>query len=161
MKLADLRALPEGAPLIASTVQFRYSDPCVTYAGTTVPTGHRQVTFARVERSDGSMASVLPRQLRAVPFEEPFATARRDGLTGHTITIETADTATARHWIGIVEDWRQLIGRRCVVERHDGRLGKVCSIDGADGVSNDDIEAIADAVAYTYGARYVRTGAPR
>lgn len=159
MKLADLRALPEGAPLIASTVQFRYSDPCVTYAGTTTPTGHRQVTFARVERSDGSMASVLPRQLRAVPFEEPFATARRDGLTGHTITIETADTATARHWIGIVEDWRQLIGRRCVVERTDGHLGKVCAVEGVE--QADDIEAIADAVAYTYGARYVRTDAAR
>lgn len=156
MKLADLRALPMGAPLIANTAQFRYSDPCVTYAGTTVPTGHRQVTFARVERSDGSVASVLPRQLRAVPLEQPFVADHRDGLTGHTITIETADTATARHWIGIVPEWRQLIGRRAVVERQGGRLGKVVAIEGVEHA--DDVEAIADAAAYTYGARYVRAG---
>jgi hypothetical protein len=88
----------------------------------------------------------------------PVITAERGGLAGHTITVERVDTETARAWMGVVSDWRTLIGRRAVVERQDGRLGKVCAIAGADGVRDDEIELAAQSTAQTYGARYVPAG---
>lgn len=89
----------------------------------------------------------------------PVIVEERGGLTGHTITVERVDRATARAWIGIVRDgWESLIGRRAVVERHAGRLGKVCAIQGVHGITADEIEHAAAGTARTYGARYVPPG---
>lgn len=89
----------------------------------------------------------------------PVIVEERGDLAGHTITVERVDRATARAWIGIVRDrWESLIGRRAIVERHDGRLGKVCAIAGVDGITGEEIEHAAEATARTYGARYVPPG---
>ncbi|MEV0660167.1 hypothetical protein ACIBI3_02160 [Actinomadura luteofluorescens] len=80
----------------------------------------------------------------------------RPDLDGHTITVERVDRVTAREWIYVASDWESLIGRRAVVERHDGRLSKVCAIEGVDGVRS--VFVAARATASTYGARYVPAG---
>lgn len=86
----------------------------------------------------------------------PFIADERDDLVGHTITVERVDRETARAWIGIVrDDWEGLIGRRAVVERSDGRLFKVCAIEGVEGISGAEIFRAARGAAHSYRAEYV------
>ncbi|KAB2347288.1 hypothetical protein [Actinomadura rudentiformis] len=86
----------------------------------------------------------------------PEIVSRRTDLSGHTITIERCDRETAQaRWD--VADRMALWGRLAVVERTDGRLSKVCAIEGVDYVT--DIEQAAEGTARTYGARYVQDGA--
>ncbi len=85
----------------------------------------------------------------------------------HTITVERVDRDEAYHWAGSSEvrrldgDYKALIGRLAVIERHHGRLAKVCAIRGLNGqatVTAGDMERLARAYAHGYGATYVAVG---
>lgn len=153
MKLADLDTVPAGTPL--ATIEGRR----VIFTGTVrVEINGRTYTHATTRTADGRTGVYKPRSLRNIPDPYPVIINERTDLAraGHTITVERVDRATARAWIGIVRDrWEALIGRRTVVERHDGRLFKVCAIEGVDGVPDAVIDATAEGTARTYGARYV------
>lgn len=147
MKIADLKQLPEGT-------QLRTTDGVpVTLTG-----------FARacviVRHADGGTREYKGVSLHQVADIYPLITGQRPGLVGHTITVERVDRSTARQWLGLVEDWQALIGRLCVVERTDGRLGKVCDVAGVNGLGDgeDDVVFAASSAACVYGARYVPAG---
>ena len=76
------------------------------------------------------------------------ATGPRPGA-GHTITVEVLDRETAREAGMPGAD-----GKRAVVERHDGRLGKICATENGL-LAGLTIEQSAQSYAHTYGARYV------
>ncbi|WP_242892542.1 hypothetical protein [Actinomadura litoris] len=145
MKIAEVRELPEGTQLRTTR-----KEP-VTLTG-----------FVRscviVRHVDGATQEYRAASLHRVADMHPFVTRERAGLTGHTVTVERANRAAARLWAGIVSNWEALIGARAVVERQDGRLTKVCAVAGADGVGDEELEAAAQCIAGTYGARYAPAG---
>lgn len=151
MKLADLRALPTGAPLLAGPA----AEPVVLAAISPAGAGRRTAT-ARVLTATGDPVDVLPRQLTpAPPARHPDAVAERPGLTGHTITVERI---TARIWplLGLVR--RGAVGQLAAIERQDGRLGKVCCLHGD--LCGGSIETAAYSYAQSYGAVYVPAALP-
>lgn len=147
MKIADLKALPEGTQLRTTR------DGIVTLVA--AGSGH-----VIVRHADGGTRRYLGVSLRQVADVHPLVTRDRAGLTGHTVTVERADRNAARMFAGTVQDWQALIGRLCVVERHDGRLGKVCDVAGVNGLGDgeDDVAFAASCTAHAYGARYVPAG---
>lgn len=70
----------------------------------------------------------------------------RSDLSGHTITVEPLTTAMCRA-AGLPV---ATAGQEAVVERQDGRFGKVCECDG-----DASLEDVARSLAHTYGARFV------
>lgn len=153
MKLTDLEALPAGSQLITT------NGARVTLTGMARQAlNGRTYTVATVRLDGGRTGEYKPGSLRQAADLHPLITVDRGGLTGHSITVERVDAETAQAWSGIVPDWRSLTGRRAVVERHDGHLGKVCCIAGVDGIGDDEIEPAAESTARTYGARYVHAG---
>ncbi|WP_433233792.1 DUF6292 family protein [Actinomadura nitritigenes] len=147
MKLTDLRALPEGASLLAG------GRPA-TLAGLVPPAAPRRLTRVRVVQ-DGAERIVPPNHLTD-PY--PPVAGDRGDLGGHTITIERLDAVTARRYYGWTRDpgreAAEVAGCLAVVERTDGRLGTVCCIEQElwPGVS---LEESARSYAGDYGARYV------
>ncbi|WP_049563017.1 WhiB family transcriptional regulator [Nonomuraea sp. SBT364] len=73
----------------------------------------------------------------------------REGLIRHTITVERLDPVTAAE-VGRPEAACKL----AVVERYDGRLGKICAVE-SDLWGSVTIDQCARGIARTYGARYV------
>ncbi len=86
----------------------------------------------------------------------PLITTDRADLAEaeHTITIERCDRETADAQWDIAER-RALIGRPAVIERHHGRLFKVCHLDGKNPRYGDTLEQIALGAAHIYRAEYV------
>ncbi|MFC4048355.1 hypothetical protein ACFOY4_01555 [Actinomadura syzygii] len=149
MKLADLRALPVGAPLLAGLA----AEP-VVLAGFTPPGPGRRYTTARILTVLGDERDVQPRLLApAPPASRPDTVVVRPDLAGHTITVERI---TARIWprLGV---GRGAVGQFAVIERRDGHLGKVCCI-ASDLWGGGSIETAADSYARDYGATYVPAG---
>jgi hypothetical protein len=151
MKLADLTALKPGTQLTAT------GGDRVAFNGiTTITTNGRAYQAAAVILPNGGKATIKPASLQPATDPYPVITGRRDGIEGHTITVERADRVTARGYVGRVDDWEALIGARVVVERLDGRLVKVCQVEPE--LYGEDAEDAARACASSYGARYVPVG---
>ena len=151
MLLADLRALPMGAPLLAGPA----AEP-VVLAGLTPPGPGHRTTTARVLTVLGDEREVQPRLLTAAPpARRPDAIAVRPDLTGHTITVERI---TASIWPRLGGS-RGTIGQLAVVERKDGHLGTVCCV--ASDLCGGSVETAARSYAADYGATYVPAGGAR
>ncbi|MUN41455.1 hypothetical protein [Actinomadura litoris] len=147
MDLQDLKQLPEGTQLRTTKKEI------VTLAGFV-----RSVVIVR--HADGGTREYRSVSLHHVTDVHPLITRERAGLTGHTVTVERVGRDAARQFAGTVPNWEGLIGRLAVVERTDGRLGKVCDVAGVNGLGDgeDDVVFAASSVACAYGARYVPTG---
>lgn len=75
-----------------------------------------------------------------------------------TVTVEVVDRATACAWTQVVPDWEELVGRRAVVERHAGHLGKAIAIEGVQGTRDAGRAAIG--YAHDNGAVFVVETSP-
>jgi hypothetical protein len=73
----------------------------------------------------------------------------------HSVTVERVAALTAREW------WprqrKEYAGRLAVVERHNGKLTKICCVGGHDGIGNNQqaMDQAARGTARTYRATYV------
>lgn len=142
MKIADLKALPEGTPLR-------------TTRGETVTLASTGASRIVVRDADGHTHEYAGVSVHPVADPYPLVKGMRHGLTGRTVTVERATRTVARGRIASTPDWEALIGRRCVVVREDGRLRDVPEIE--DGWVAD-AELMATLVAKTRGAEYVPAG---
>lgn len=145
MKLADLRALHPGAPLLADLGNGLDAEPVVFARPNTA-----RSLRVRVLAFDGTEHEVHPDRLTpAPPGGHPDLIALRPDLEGRTITIEHV---TARVWplLGL---GRGAIGQLAAVERQEGRLVKVCCIQSD--LWGGNLEEAARAFAEDCGARYV------
>lgn len=133
-------------PAVARNARIRLTDRTLVATGRLirVTIGHRDYYS-------------LPEVLQAAPGTcYPVITGERPALAAldHTITVERVDPATARAWIPVHRP-DDLIGGLAVVERHNGRLAKVCALE-PDMLTGP--EATARSYASGYGARYVPAG---
>ena len=99
----------------------------------------------------------LTEVLQAAPGTAyPIVAEERPALAElpHTITVERVDPVTARAWMRVHHP-DETIGGLAVVERHNGRLAKVCALE-PDMLTGP--EATARSYASGYGARYVPAG---
>lgn len=145
MKLAELRALPLGTPLLLDGAAPRET---VLYAGLSDGDGRR--TRARVLGALGNERQVLTRQLApAVRRPHPDVFMLVPGMTGHTVTVERITAATWSR-LGIR---RGTVGDLAAIERKNGALESVCCLH-AD-LWGGSIETAARSYADSYGARYI------
>ncbi|MBA9003703.1 hypothetical protein [Thermomonospora cellulosilytica] len=96
------------------------------------------------------LASEVNALLRGDTGQQPETPSTdRDDLTGHTITVETVtDAIRARAMMPVAS-----VGKLAVLERTDGRLGKVCAVvEATDGRYTADV---ARSLAAAYGATFV------
>ncbi|MGI5423078.1 hypothetical protein [Actinomadura luteofluorescens] len=142
MKIADIKALPEGTQLRVTSGEI------VTLASV----GTSRII---VRDADGQTHEYAGVSVHTVPDPYPLVTGMRRGLTGRTVTVERATRTVARDRKSTTPDWEALIGRRCVVVREDGRLRDVPEIE--DGWVAD-AELMATLVAETRGAEYIPAG---
>lgn len=134
-------------PAVARNARIRESDRTLLNTGRLI-----RLTIGR--RDYYRLAEVLD----AAPGPAyPLIAEERPDLAGHdhTITVERVDPATARAQIPDRHP-AELLGGLAVVERHHGRLMKVC-------VTEPDLwgvaaEQAAKSYASTYGARYIPAG---
>lgn len=102
--------------------------------------GHRRFSREQIDAiRTGSVSTGTPRPHRD----------QRDGLTGHTVSIERLTVAAARK-AGTPELSNQVV----IVERTDGRLGQVLQA-AADVPDETTIEDAARAYADKYDAQYL------
>ncbi|MFG1857443.1 hypothetical protein ACGFJT_36800 [Actinomadura geliboluensis] len=142
MKLADLRALTPGAPVLLNSHPLDQ----VLYAGLTSG-GNGHQTRALVVTSLGDEQEVNPRRLTpAAPVRYLNVFMKRPGLHGRTITIERIAAPT---WskIGV---HREAIGQLAVIKRSDGAFTKVCALHSD--LWGGSIEQAARSYADSYGA---------
>lgn len=133
-------------PAVARNARIRETDRTLVATGRLV-----RLTIGRADFY--SLAEVLT---FAPGPAYPLITEERPALAGlpHTITVERVDPVTARAWVPIHRP-DALLGGLAVVERHRGRLSKVCALEPD---LHTDAETTARSYADGYGARYVPAG---
>ncbi|NEA22668.1 hypothetical protein [Actinomadura bangladeshensis] len=140
MKIADLGKLPEGTPLRTTAGDI------VTLAAI----GRSRVV---VRDADGHTHEYAGVSVHTVPDPYPLVKGLRRGLTGRTITVERVTRTVAYQWRPSVPNWEGLIGRRCAVEREDGKLRQVHDFE--DSAYAAGAEDMAQLVARQRDARYI------
>lgn len=157
MKITPITPTPEMMTPAEVATAFRVDPKTVTrwaHAGklTSIMTlgGHRRYYADEVR----ALLAGTPMSAPAVAAEPdavyPFASKTRDGLTGHTITVERLPKNNLRR-LGV--DASAAL-RLAVVERQDGRFGTVRHV-AEDGQTADMVEQVAVIAAGLLGAVYV------